>query len=85
MSGARREVLALFRRALRVARTFPEPAMGRKLRYNARELLRLRAGERSAFRVQRFLREGDDALRVYELLATDRKLLAAITRKPPPQ
>lgn len=83
MTGLRHEVLALYRRALRVARALPAvPSVARKLRYNARELILLRRREPSVTRVRRLLREGSDALDVFELLAADRALLAAISRKP---
>ncbi|CAI5701760.1 hypothetical protein KXD40_002943 [Peronospora effusa] len=79
--GLRREVLALYRDALRVARSFPDRSMGRKLQYNARELLRLRQHECNAVRIQTHLTEGHDALNVYRVLQRDAKLLTAITRK----
>ncbi|RLN72297.1 hypothetical protein BBJ28_00010287 [Nothophytophthora sp. Chile5] len=82
--GARREVLALYRDALRVARSFPDRSMGRKLQYNARELLRLRQHEHNAARIQQHLVEGRDALRVYHVLQNDAALLTAITRKRSP-
>ena len=79
-----REVLALYREALRVARSFPDRSMGRKLKYNASELIRLRQHERSAVRIQTHLTEGRDALNVYRVLQRDTELLAAITRKKRP-
>ncbi|KAG3112005.1 hypothetical protein PI124_g8818 [Phytophthora idaei] len=79
--GLRREVLALYRDVLRVARDFPERSIGRKLQYNARELLRLRQRESNAARIQTHLEEGRDALRVYQVLQNDPELLTAITRK----
>ncbi|KAK1929842.1 hypothetical protein P3T76_014688 [Phytophthora citrophthora] len=79
--GLRREVLALYRDVLRVARTFPESSMGRKLQYNARELLQLRQRESSTTRIRRHLEEGRDALDVYRVLREDPELLTAITRK----
>ncbi|KAH7491309.1 uncharacterized protein KRP23_234 [Phytophthora ramorum] len=82
--GLRREVLALYRDVLRVAREFPERSMGRKLQYNARELLRLRQHERNAARIQTHLTEGRDALHVYRVLQQDPALLTAITRKKKP-
>lgn len=83
MTGLRHEVLALYRRALRVARALPAaPSVARKLKYNARELILLRRQEPSAARVRKLLREGSDALDVFDLLAQDAKLLAAILRKP---
>ncbi|KAG6616264.1 uncharacterized protein IUM83_03582 [Phytophthora cinnamomi] len=82
--GLRREVLALYRDVLRVARAFPERSVGRKLQYNARELLRLRQHERSAARVQRHVAEGRNALQVYRVLQNDPELLTAITRKKRP-
>ncbi|KAI9919637.1 hypothetical protein PsorP6_017663 [Peronosclerospora sorghi] len=77
----RSDVLALYRDVLRVARNFPERSMGRKLKYNARELLRLRQHEQCASRIQTHLSEGRDALHVYRVLQRDPDLLAAITRK----
>jgi hypothetical protein len=82
--GLRRDVLALYRDVLRVARGFPERSMGHKLQYNARELLRLRQHEHSAARVQELVAEGRDALKVYRVLQNDPKLLTAITRKKKP-
>ncbi|OWY99990.1 hypothetical protein PHMEG_00028915 [Phytophthora megakarya] len=79
--GLRREVLALYRDVLRVARDFPDRSMGRKLQYNARELLRLRQHEHSATRIQTHLEEARDALSVYRVLQKDPKLRTAITRK----
>ncbi|POM79000.1 Hypothetical protein PHPALM_504 [Phytophthora palmivora] len=79
--GLRREVLELYREVLRVARAFPDRSIGRKLQYNARELLRLRQHEHSAARIQTHLMEGRDALSVYRVLQNDPKLLTAITRK----
>ena len=80
-TGLRCKVLALYRDVLRVARRFPDRSMGRKLQYNARELLRLRQHETNALRIQTHLTEGYDALRVYQVLQTDAELLTAITRK----
>ncbi|KAG7376560.1 hypothetical protein PHYPSEUDO_013146 [Phytophthora pseudosyringae] len=82
--GLRREVLALYRDVLRVARAFPERSVGRKLQYNARELLWLRRRERSAARIQAHLEDGRDALSVYRELQKDPELLTAITRKKRP-
>ncbi|KAG7392724.1 hypothetical protein PHYBOEH_006295 [Phytophthora boehmeriae] len=79
--GARREVLALYRAVLRVARDFPDRPMARKLQFNARELIQLRRGERSDTRVQQHLTDGWDALQVYQELQKDQNLLTAITRK----
>lgn len=77
----RREVLALYRSVLRQAHAFPERSVGRKLQYNARELIRLRRDETNELKCARLVRQGYDALRVYELLAKDAQLLSAITRK----
>lgn len=77
------EVLALYRRALRLSLALAPaaPAVARKLRYNARELLALRRAEQSQARVARLLREGHAALDVFALLAGDAALLAAVSRK----
>lgn len=75
------QVLQLYRQLLRVARAFPERSMGAKLKYNTRELIRLRRGEQSAAKVQQFLQEGYDTLRMYQTLQEEPSLLAAITRK----
>ncbi|KAL7994611.1 putative complex 1 LYR protein [Plasmopara halstedii] len=77
----RRDVLTLYRDVLRVARSFPDPSIGRKLQYNAKELLRLRQHERDVARIQMYLIEGRDALKAYQVLQDDPKLLQAITRK----
>ncbi|TDH66119.1 uncharacterized protein CCR75_009555 [Bremia lactucae] len=79
--GLRREVLALYRDVLRIARRFPEPSIGRKLRYNAKELLHLRQHEGDAARIRMHLVEGRDALGVYRVLQNDPELLTAIMRK----
>ncbi|TYZ66249.1 hypothetical protein PybrP1_009926 [[Pythium] brassicae (nom. inval.)] len=78
---AKSQVLQLYRQLLRVARAFPERSMGAKLQYNTRELIRLRRGEQSAAKVQQFLQEGYDTLRMYQTLQEEPSLLAAITRK----
>lgn len=79
--ASRREVLALYRSVLRQARAFPERSVGRKLQYNARELIRLRRDETNQPKCARLVTQGYEALRVYELLAKDAQLLSAITRK----
>lgn len=77
-------MLALYRDVLRVAKDFPDRSIGRKLQYNARELLRLRRRESNAARIQTHLEEGRDALRVYQVLQNDPELLTAIKRKKTP-
>ncbi|TMW59004.1 hypothetical protein Poli38472_007149 [Pythium oligandrum] len=77
-------VLTLFRAVARTARAFPDPSMGKKLLFNARELIRLRRHERDPRVIQRHLDDGHLALRVYKLLQTDEQLRRAITRKQTP-
>lgn len=80
-AASKPQVLRLYRQLLRVARAFPERSMGAKLQFNTRELIRLRRGEQSADKVQQFLQEGYDTLRMYQTLQEEPSLLAAITRK----
>lgn len=81
MAATKQQVLELYRQVLRVARAFPERSMGAKLHYNTRELIRLRRGEESAAKIQQFLQEGYDTLRMYQALQEEPTLLTAITRK----
>uniref|UniRef100_A0AAV1US79 Complex 1 LYR protein domain-containing protein n=1 Tax=Peronospora matthiolae TaxID=2874970 RepID=A0AAV1US79_9STRA len=81
MTNLRCKVLTLYRDVLRVARSFPDRSMGRKLRFNAKELLRLRQHETDAARIRTHVMEGYDVLRVYQVLQRDSELLTAITRK----
>ncbi|DAZ93152.1 TPA: hypothetical protein N0F65_006351 [Lagenidium giganteum] len=78
----RDQVLALYRQVVRVAKAFPEHSVGKKLQYNARELIRVRQREDNPKRIQRFVDEGYAVLDVYALLAVRPTLLQAITRKP---
>lgn len=79
--ATKQQVLQLYRQVLRVARVFPERSMGKKLQYNTRELIRLRRDETSATKIQQFLQEGHDTLRMYQLLQEEPTVLTAITRK----
>lgn len=81
MAATKQQVLELYRQVLRVAHAFPERSMGAKLHYNTRELIRLRRGEESAAKIQQFLQEGYDTLRMYQVLQEEPTLLTAITRK----
>ncbi|GAB9469385.1 hypothetical protein Gpo141_00006664 [Globisporangium polare] len=81
MAATKQQVLELYRQVLRVARAFPERSMGAKLHYNTRELIRLRRGEESAAKIQQFLQEGYDTLRMYQALQEEPTLLRSITRK----
>lgn len=79
--ASKKQVLQLYRELLRVARAFPERSMGKKLQYNTRELIRLRRNEASAAKIQQFVQEGYDTLRMYQTLQSEPTLLDAITRK----
>ena len=81
MTKLRRKVLTLYRDVLHVARSFPDRSMGRKLQFNAKELLRLRQHETDAARIRTHVMEGYGVLRVYQVLQSDSELLTAITRK----
>lgn len=81
MAATKQQVLELYRQVLRASRAFPERSMGAKLHYNTRELIRLRRGEESAAKIQQFLQEGYDTLRMYQALQEEPTLLTAITRK----
>ncbi|KDO24474.1 hypothetical protein SPRG_10290 [Saprolegnia parasitica CBS 223.65] len=60
---------------------FP-PLMAKKIRFNARELFRLRRHETNAARCERFLADGWADVATLETIATS-PLVQAIDRKPP--
>lgn len=77
----RPQVLQLYRRAVRLAKSFPDASVGRKLQYNARMMIRLRQEEKQEQRLQRLIEQGHRSLDAYESLATNTPLLHSMLRK----
>ncbi len=75
--------LDFYRNVVRLIRKFPEPSIGKKLQYNAKELIRLRKDVTDPNRIEKNLQEGYELLKVYQLLLSAPELLTAVTRKKP--
>ncbi|CAK4076962.1 unnamed protein product [Aphanomyces euteiches] len=75
-----RPVWRLYRRVCRVALDFP-PLMAKKIRYNARELIRLRRHEEDSATIARYLQQGHEDVETLKLLVETPGMLDAIGRK----
>ncbi|ETV97091.1 hypothetical protein H310_09908 [Aphanomyces invadans] len=73
--------MGLYRDVCRVAREFP-PLMGKKIRFNAREIIRLRRHEQDPVKIKAYLRQGIDDLATLRLVAQTPSLVDAMDRKP---
>ncbi|ETV77828.1 hypothetical protein H257_08655 [Aphanomyces astaci] len=74
--------VGLYRQVCRVAREFP-PLMGKKIRFNAREILRLRRHEQDPVKAAAYLRQGEADVATLRLVALSPSLVDAMDRKPP--
>ena len=77
----RTKVFELYRRIALTAREFPDKSIGRKLRYNAKELIRLYRHESDPKRIELHITQGYKALKIYDLLQQEPLLLQACVRK----
>jgi len=72
--------LQLYRQAIRVSKQFPS-MMGRKIRYNARELLLLRRNITDLKLVEMYVQQGHDDLQLLQVLSKEPELIQAMSRK----
>jgi hypothetical protein len=74
-------VLQFYRRLLAVVGKFPDQSMGKKLQYNAKEVIRLRRYVDDQELIKSYIIEGENVLRIYQILLENQMLFKAARRK----
>lgn len=75
------KVFRLYRQVVLKSQTFPNTSIAQKLRFNAKELIRLYGHESDLIRIETHIRQGYKALGIYDLLQQEPLLLQACLRK----